>query len=85
MDKSTFIKATVTNGDVQISSGGRSIDLLALSATVFCSTLNSKLKADCPTSAKREIAYGLIDEILDKLKTGKQEIITIKLPPETTN
>lgn len=85
MDKRTYINATVTNDGMSISSGGKSMDLLVLSATLFCSTLNNKLKDDCPTSAKLEIAFGLIDEILDQLKTGKQEITTIKLPPEMTN
>ena len=82
MDKHTYIKATVTNDGVQINSGGKGIDLLVLSATVFCSMLNTRLKDDCPDSDKLEIAHGLIDEILDQLKTGKQEITTIKLPPE---
>lgn len=80
MDKRTYINATVTNDGVSISSGGKSIDLLVLSATVFCSTLNNNLKADCPDRYKLEIAHGLIDGILDQLKTGKQEINTIKLP-----
>lgn len=85
MDKRTYINATFTNDGTSISSGGRRIDLLVLSAAVFCSMLNNNLKADCPDRDKLEIAYGLIDEILDQLKTGKQEITTIKLPPEMTN
>lgn len=80
MDKRTYINATVTNDGMSISSGGKSIDLLVLSATVFCSTLNNNLKADCPDRDKLEIAHALIDEILDQIKTGKQEITTIKLP-----
>lgn len=81
MDKRTYINATVTNDGMSISSGGKRIDLLVLSATVFCSTLNNNLKADCPDRHKLEIAHRLIDEILDQLiKTGKKEITTIKLP-----
>lgn len=80
MDKRTYINATVTNDGMSISSGGKRIDLLVLSATVFCSTLNNNLKADLPDRYKLEVAHALIDEILDQLKTGKQEITTIKLP-----
>lgn len=74
MDKRTYINATFTNDGTSISSGGRRIDLLVLSAAVFCSMLNNNLKADCPDRDKLEIAYGLIDEILDSSRPESKRL-----------
>lgn len=40
MSKSTYINAERVDGDVTIRSGGKGIDLLILSAMVFCNTLD---------------------------------------------
>lgn len=78
MSKSTYINAECVDGDVTIRSGGKCLDVLMLSAAAFCSTLNSKLKKDCPDNDRMEIAHGLIDEVMEKLKT--EQVTTIALP-----
>lgn len=77
MSKSTYINAECVDGDVTIRSGGKGIDLLILSAMVFCNTLDSKLKKDCPDSDRLEIAHGLIDEVMENLKKKEKTIITL--------
>ncbi|WP_308595301.1 hypothetical protein [uncultured Gemmiger sp.] len=77
MSKSTYINAECVDGDVTIRSGGKGIDLLILSAMVFCSTLDSKLKKGCADSDRMEIAHGLIDKVMEKLKTKEKTIITL--------
>lgn len=75
MSKPTYINAESVDGTVTIRSGGKGLDVLMLSAAVFCNTLNSKLKEDCPDSDRLEIAHGLIDEIMEKLKA--EQVTTI--------
>lgn len=48
MSKSTYINAECVDGTVTIHSGGKGIDVLMLSAMVFCNTLESHLKKGCP-------------------------------------
>ena len=78
MNKPTYIHAECVDGDVTIRTGGKGIDLLMLSAMVFCSTLDSKIKKDCPDSDRLEIAHGLINETMEVLK--KKEKMSIVLP-----
>lgn len=78
MSKSTYINAECVDGTVTIHSGGKCLDVLMLSAAAFCSTLNNKLKKDCPDNARLEIAHDLIDEVMEKLKT--EQVTTIALP-----
>lgn len=78
MSKPTYINAESVDGTVTIRSGGKGIDVLRLSAAVFCNALCSKLKEDCPDSDRLEIAYGLIDETMEMLKT--KQVTTIALP-----
>jgi hypothetical protein len=78
MSKSTYINAECVDGDVTIRSSGKGIDLLILSAMVFCNTLDSHLKKGCPDSDCMKIAHGLIDEVMEKLKT--EQVTTIALP-----
>lgn len=80
MSKSTYINAECVDGTVTIHSGGKGIDVLMLSSAVFCNTLNSKLKKDCPDNQRLEIAYYLIDETMEELKT--EQVTTIDLPPD---
>lgn len=77
MSKSTYINAECVDGDVTIRSGGKGIDLLILSAMVFCNTLDSKLKKGCPDGDRLEIAHGLIDEVMENLKKKEKTIITL--------
>nr|DAM53262.1 MAG TPA: hypothetical protein [Caudoviricetes sp.] len=78
MSKHTYINAESVDGTVTIRSGGKGLDVLMLSAEVFCSTLYSKLKKDCPDSDRLEIAHDLIDETMERLKT--EPVTTIALP-----
>lgn len=77
MSKSTYINAECVDGGVTIRSGGKGIDLLILSAMVFCNTLDSKLKKGCPDSDRLEIAHGRIDEVMENLKKKEKTIITL--------
>lgn len=80
MNKSTYINAEYVDGDVTIRSGGKGLDVLMLSAAVFCSTLNNKIKKDCPDSDRLELAHDLIDETMEKLKA--EQMTTIALPQD---
>lgn len=77
MSKSTYINAEYLDGNVTIRSGGKGLDLLILSAMVFCNTLDSHLKKSCPDSARMKIAHGLIDEVMENLKKKEKTIITL--------
>lgn len=77
MSKSTYINAERVDGDVTIRSGGKDIDLLILSAMVFCNTLDIHLKKGCPDSVRMKIAHGLIDEVMENLKKEEKTIITL--------
>lgn len=77
MSKFTYINAECVDGDVTIRSSGKGIDLLILSAMVFCNALENHLKKGCPDSDRMKIAHGLIDEAMENFKKKEKTIITL--------
>lgn len=77
MSKFTYTNAECVDGDLTIRSRGKGIDLLILSAMVFCNALENHLKKGCPDSDRMKIAHGLIDEAMENFKKKEKTIITL--------